>query len=192
VLSSGRAWLGIGAAWYEREALGLGFSFPPVKERFERLEETLQIIKRMWSGDRSPFDGKHFQLAEPINSPRALSRPHPPILIGGGGEQKTLRLVARYGDACNLFGHRGQEELRRKLDVLKRRCDEVGRDHDDIERTALTRVNLQKQRPMDVIGHCRDLGRLGFQHVILEVVADYEIRPLKVLGKEVIPAFAEL
>jgi F420-dependent oxidoreductase-like protein len=192
VLSNGRAWLGIGAAWYEREALGLGFTFPPVRERFERLEETLQIIKRMWSGDRNPFEGKHFQLAEPINSPQALSRPHPPILIGGGGEQKTLRLVARYGDACNLFAHRGQVELSRKLEVLNRHCDEMGRDHDDIERTALTRVNLQKQRPMDVIGHCRDLARLGFQHVILDVAVDYEISPLKVLGKEVIPAVAEL
>jgi F420-dependent oxidoreductase-like protein len=135
VLSGGRAYLGIGAAWYEREAVGLGMPFPPVSERFERLEETLQIAKRMWSGDRTPYEGKHYRLAEPISSPQPLSKPHPPILVGGMGEKKTLRLVAQYADACNLFTAIGVDEVARKLDVLKRHCEDVGRPYDEIERT---------------------------------------------------------
>ena len=116
VLSNGRAWLGIGAAWNEQESRGLGIPFPPVAERFERLEETLQICLQMWHGDESPYQGKHYQLERPLNSPQSLSRPHPPIMIGGGGEKKTLRLVAQYADACNLFA--GRDEAR-KLDVLR-------------------------------------------------------------------------
>ena len=119
VLSGGRAWLGIGAGWYEREARGLGLPFPRVKERFELLEETLRIAKHMWRNDTSPIYGKHYSLAEPLSSPAPLRQPHPPILIGGGGEHKTLRLVARYADACNLFARYGAAELRRKLDVLR-------------------------------------------------------------------------
>ena len=116
VLSGGRAYLGIGAAWNEQEHQGLGVPFPALKERFERLEETAQIAHQMWRGDERPFKGKHYVLTRPLNSPPTLSQPHPPILIGGGGEQKTLRLVAKYGDACNLFARLGAEGLRRKLD----------------------------------------------------------------------------
>src|SRR5947209_988979 len=132
VLSGGRAWLGIGAGWYERESRGLGVPFPPLGERFARLEETLQIAHGMWRGDTSPIYGRHFQLAEPINAPPPVSQPHPPILIGGGGERKTLRLVARYADACNLFTRYGQRDLTRKLGVLRGYCEEAGRSFDEI------------------------------------------------------------
>ena len=132
VLSGGRAWLGIGAAWNEEESRGLGLPFPPLAERFERLEEALQICLQMWSGDEGPYDGKHYQLGRTLNSPQALSRPHPPILIGGAGEKKTLRLVAQYAQACNLFAG---PELEHKLDVLREHCAAVGRDYDEIEKT---------------------------------------------------------
>ncbi|HLO15832.1 MAG TPA: LLM class F420-dependent oxidoreductase, partial [Anaerolineales bacterium] len=129
VLSGGRAYLGIGAAWNEREARGLGVPFPPVKERFERLEETLQIAKQMWSGNNGPYNGKHYQLTETLCSPQPLSKPHPPILIGGMGEKKTLRLVAQYADACNLFAGPGIDTLRGKLSILKQHCEALGRDY---------------------------------------------------------------
>ena len=132
VLSGGRAWLGIGAAWNEEESRGLGIPFPPVAERFERLEETLQICLQMWRGDESPYHGRHYQLERPLNSPRALTKPHPPILIGGGGERKTLRVVAQYAQAANLFPG---PDLGRKLDVLRAHCDAVGRDYDEITKT---------------------------------------------------------
>lgn len=135
VLSGGRAQLGLGAAWYEREHRGLGVPFPPVAERFERLEETVQICLQMWSDDNGPYQGKHYQLASTLCSPRPISQPRPPILIGGGGEKKTLRLVARYADACNLMG--SPADVGRKLDVLKRHCETEGRDYATIEPTIL-------------------------------------------------------
>ena len=147
VLSGGRAWLGIGAAWNEEEHRGLGVPFPPLRERFERLEETLQVAHQMWEGDDSPYAGRHFTLERPLNVPQALRRPHPPILIGGGGEQKTLRLVAQYGDACNLFERGlGPEGLARKCDILRRHCEDVGRDYAEIEKTVLSRITLSKGR----------------------------------------------
>jgi F420-dependent oxidoreductase-like protein len=136
VLSGGRARLGIGASWYEREQLGLGVPVVPVAERFERLEETLQICKQMWSHDCGPFDGRHYQLAETVCGPAPISRPHPPILVGGGGEKKTLLLVARYADACNVFGS-GPEGVARKLEVLRSHCEAEGRDYDRITKTVL-------------------------------------------------------
>jgi F420-dependent oxidoreductase-like protein len=134
VLSKGRAFLGIGAAWNEEEHRGLGVPYPPLAERFERLEETLQIVRQMWSGDESPYAGVHYQLARPLNSPQSLQRPHPPILIGGTGERKTLRLVAQYADGCNIF-EMDLAEISRKLDVLRAHCADLGRDYDEIERT---------------------------------------------------------
>ena len=134
VLSGGRAYLGLGAGWYEREARGLGFPFPPTKERFEMLEEMLQLAHHLWAGRREPFTSAHYQLAEPIVNPLPLSRPHPPIMIGGMGERKTLRLVAQYADACNLFARTGLDTLRQKLDVLRAHCDDLGRDYDAIEK----------------------------------------------------------
>ena len=136
VLSGGRAQLGIGAAWYEREHLGLGVPFPPLAERFERLEEALQICRQMWSSDDGPFEGRHYQLAETICSPPPIQRPHPKLLIGGSGERKTLRLVARYGDKCNLFAT-GLDEVAHKLEVLDRHCEAEGRDRSEVERTVL-------------------------------------------------------
>ncbi len=193
VLSGGRAILGIGAAWYEREALGLGFPFPPVKERFERLEETLQIAKQMWAGDTSPYNGKHYQLAEPMNHPQPLTRPHPPILIGGGGEKKTLRLVAQYANACNLFAFTGTGEIAHKLDVLKRHCDDIGRDYDEIERTVLGMVHIApgKMSTSAVIGMCEGLANLGIQHFIFSMPNVHDITPIEVIGNEVIPVVAD-
>jgi F420-dependent oxidoreductase-like protein len=136
VLSGGRARLGIGASWYEREQVGLGVPVVPVAERFERLEETLQICKQMWSHDCGPFDGRHYQLAETVCGPAPISQPHPPILVGGGGEKKTLLLVARYADACNVFGS-GPEGVARKLEVLRSHCQAEGRDYDRITKTVL-------------------------------------------------------
>jgi len=141
VLSGGRAILGIGAAWNADESAGLGLLFPPVSERFERLEEAILICKQMWSGDEGPFDGKHYHLARTLNSPQSLSRPHPPILIGGSGEKKTLKLVARYADSCNIFAN-DLLEAERKLAVLREHCVNEGRDYAEIEKTAQTRFNL--------------------------------------------------
>jgi F420-dependent oxidoreductase-like protein len=135
VLSEGRAMLGIGAAWFEREHHGLGVPYPAVAERFERLEETLRICNQMWDPhDNGPFEGKHYQLAETLCSPQPINRPR--VLIGGGGERRTLRLVAQYGDACNLFGT-SPEDVEHKLGVLRRHCDDVGRDYDQIRKTIL-------------------------------------------------------
>ena len=135
VLSGGRAWLGIGAAWNEQESRGLGIPFPTLAERFERLEETLRIAHHMWSADESPFEGAHYRLERPLNSPNALRQPHPPILVGGSGERKTLRLVARYGDACNLFEYGGMETLRHKLEVLREHCVAERRPYEEIQKT---------------------------------------------------------
>lgn len=136
VLSGGRAMLGIGAAWNAEEAAGLGLPFPPLVERFERLEETLRIARQMFAGDPAPFDGKHYQLDRPLNVPAPLSRP--PIIVGGGGEKKTLRLVARYADATNLFN---TPDLPRKLDILREHCEREGRAYDEIEKTCTLRLD---------------------------------------------------
>jgi F420-dependent oxidoreductase-like protein len=192
VLSGGRGMLGIGAAWFEREHKGLGVPFPPLGERFERLEETLRIAKQMWSGKPAPFAGKHYQLAETLCVPPPLSRPHPPILIGGMGEKKTLRLVAQYADACNLFAYAGAAEVGRKLDVLRRHCDTLRRDFDTIERTTLGGANLApgKQSPADVIRSCQELAKVGVQQAIVNLPNVHEITPIERLAKEVIPEIA--
>jgi F420-dependent oxidoreductase-like protein len=136
VLAGGRTYFGIGAAWYEREHLGLGVPFPPLKERFERLEETLQIAKQMWSDDDGPYEGVHYRLAETLNRPQPISTPHPKILVGGSGEQKTLRMVAQYANACNISMANGLDALAHKLDVLRGHCDRLRRDYADIEKTS--------------------------------------------------------
>lgn len=194
VLSGGRAWLGIGAAWFDREHHGLGVPFPPLGERFERLEETLRIAKQMWSGDAGAFRGRHYQLAETLCVPRPLQRPHPPILIGGQGERKTLRLVARYADACNLFAFVGRDVLRQKLDVLRRHCDAEGRDFASIHRTALGSANLApgKQTAKDVVAHCETLASLGFQELIVNLPNVDDPAALATFAKEIIPAVREL
>lgn len=136
VLSKGRAMLGIGAAWYDREHAGLGVPFPSTSERFERLEETLQIVRQMWSDEDGAYDGRHYRLAETVCVPPPVQQPHPPVLIGGSGEKKTLRMVAQYADACNLFGET-PDVVRHKLEVLRGHCDELGRDYDAIEKTMI-------------------------------------------------------
>jgi F420-dependent oxidoreductase-like protein len=191
VLSGGRAWLGIGAAWNEEESRGLGIPFPPVAERFERLEETLQICLQMWRGDETPYAGKHYQLERPLNSPQVLSQPHPPIMIGGGGEQKTLRFVARYAQACNLFPG---PDLARKLDVLRAHCDAEGRDYDEIVKTCyfLFDVGENGEKAGQVIDQLGALAEMGFQAAIGGVARVWEVRPIEVIGGEVIPAVAGL
>ena len=192
-LSGGRAYFGVGAAWYDREAAGLGFPFPPLRERFEWLEETLQLAHHMFAGNREPFDSDHYHLAEPILSPMPVSRPRPPILIGGMGERKTLRLVARYADACNLFARAGEGVLRDKLDVLKRHCDAAGRPYEAIEKTTLDTVHLApgQMTAAEVVDRCRSLAGLGIQHAIFNMPNVHEIAPLETFGREIIPAVAE-
>lgn len=193
VLSGGRAYFGIGAAWNEREAVGLGVPFPPLKERFERLEETLKIARQMWSGQVSAFEGKHYHLSETLTSPQPITRPHPPIMIGGMGEEKTMRLVAKYGDACNFFARAGGDVIRDKLAVLKKRCDEVGRDYNAIEKTALGTVSLtpDSMTAPQMVDWCRELSYLGIQHLIVNMPNVHEIRPLETIAAEVIPAVAD-
>ncbi len=192
VLSGGRAYLGIGAAWFEREALGLGVPFPPIKERFERLEETLQIAHQMWSGKVKPFQGKYYQLAEALCGPMPLSKPNPPIMIGGSGEKKTLRLVAQYADACNLFLRTGEAELRAKLDTLRRHCEAVGRPYEQIEKTGLGSVLPGSQPDSDIIDICRQAAKLGFQHVIFNMANVHEIKPLEHFARSVLATVAAL
>jgi F420-dependent oxidoreductase-like protein len=203
VLSGGRVYLGIGAGWYEREAKGLGLHFPSLKERYERLEESLQIINKMWIGDVIPFNGKYYQLIEPLNIPQPLSQPHPPILIGGSGEKKTLRLVAEYGDACNLIigtqlkgagrlqesREEGLARLSKKLTILEQHCIDVGRAFDEIEKTVVTYIKLapDAMKIDEVISLCRQLGDLGFEHIIFNMPNVHELEPLRVLGDDVIP-----
>ncbi len=194
VLSGGRAYFGIGAAWNEYESNGLGVPFPPVKERFERLDEALQIAKQMWRGDVGGFEGKYYHLAATLNRPQPLSKPHPPILIGGGGEKKTLYLVAKYADACNLFGRIGATVLTQKLDILKRHCEELHRPYEEIEKTALDTVNLSEGNMTSgqLVEHCRRMHDLGFQHLIFNMPNVSEITPLETIGKEVIPEIRDL
>jgi F420-dependent oxidoreductase-like protein len=191
VLSGGRAWLGIGAAWNEEESRDLGVPFPPIAERFERLEETLRICLQMWAGDETPFSGKHYQLERPLNHPQAISAPHPPIMIGGSGERKTLRFVARYAQACNLFLG---PDLARKLDVLRAHCDTEGRDYDEIVKTCYFRFDVGEngERAGQVTDQLGALAEMGFQAAIGSVARVWEVRPLEVIGGEVIPAVAGL
>jgi F420-dependent oxidoreductase-like protein len=168
VLSGGRAWLGIGAAWNEQESRGLGIPFPPLAERFERLEETLRIVRQMWSGDTRPFQGRHYRLEQPLNSPNALRQPHPPILVGGSGEHKTLRLVARYGDACNLFEFGGLDALRHKLEVLRGHCEAEGRPYEQIEKTTYGQLTGTESTEQ-LLERFQRLAEVGVDHAIIEL-----------------------
>jgi F420-dependent oxidoreductase-like protein len=191
VLSGGRAMLGIGAAWNEEEARGLGLLFPSTAERFERLEEALQICKQMWSEDDGPYEGKHYRLERTLNSPQALSRPHPPILIGGAGERKTLRLVAQYADACNIFD---TPELAHKLQVLRDHCERLGRDYAEIEKTAQVRFDLgpRGERVEQTIEHLHELADLGIEVAHGTLVNVSRPGTLELMGERVVPAAAAL
>jgi F420-dependent oxidoreductase-like protein len=194
VLSDGRVWFGIGADDYEEEARGSGLPFPPLQERYERLEELLQICLRMWQGeqgDERPYEGKYYHIERPLNLPQSLSRPHPPILIAGGGERKTLRLVARYADACNL---RPGPEIPKKLEVLRQHCEAEGRDYDAIEKTCMFAFDVGEDgsKVGDLIGQLRWLAGMGIQTVLGVVLQVCRIEPLEIIGREVIPAVADL
>jgi F420-dependent oxidoreductase-like protein len=191
VLSAGRAWLGIGAAWNAEESRGLGIPFPPVAERFERLEETLQICLQMWRDDQAPYNGRHYQLERPIGHPLPLSRPHPPIMIGGTGERKTLRFVARYAQACNLFP---SPDLARKLDVLRAHCEAEGRDYDDIQKTCyyVYDVGARGEKAAQVVDQLGGLAELGFDAAIGGVANVWDVTPREIIGSEVIPQVAGL
>ncbi|OGO55294.1 MAG: LLM class F420-dependent oxidoreductase [Chloroflexi bacterium RBG_16_72_14] len=198
VLSGGRAWLGIGAAWNQEESNGLGFPFPPLGERFEMLEETLRIAHEMWAGERGSegaFEGRHYRASRLLNSPQSLSRPHPPIMIGGGGERKTLRLVAQYADACNVFG--GPEAIHHKYEVLREHCAAIGRDPDEIERSVLQSVRLDLgdgngESPGQIVDRFGELADAGAQHVIFSVRDVWRPGAIEILGRDVLPQLARL
>ena len=189
VLSGGRSILGIGAAWNEDEARGLGLPFPPTAERFERLEEAILICKQMWSGSEAPFEGKHYHLARTLNSPQALSRPHPPILIGGGGEKKTLRLVARYADACNIAAY-DPAQAAHKLEVLREHCVTEGRDYGEIEKTAQTRFDLGEngENVQRTIESLHEVAEMGFTVAHGSLLGVSKNRQFDLFAERIIPA----
>lgn len=189
VLSKGRAWLGIGAAWNGAEADGLGLPFPGTAERFERLEETLRICLQMWGEDDGPYTGAHYTLGRTLNRPQPLRRP--PVLIGGGGEKKTLRLVARYAQACNLFAG---PDLERKLDILRGHCAEVGRDYDDIEKTVMLPLDPgdRGEHVDDLLAQLQQLAGLGVTLAHGWVPKVWETGRLETIGREIVPAAAAL
>ena len=203
VLSGGRAALGIGAAWYEREHRGLGVPYPPLGQRFELLEETLQIVKQMWSDNNGPFEGKHYQLGETLNVPQVLQRPHPPVMIGGSGERKTLRLVAKYGDACNLFGGSSPDApaearaeasvVRHKLDVLKQHCEDEGTDYDRIEKTILyIGQTPSAEGAGSFVEEMATFAEVGISRVIVMPIGPDPSALVDDLGAQVIPKLAKL
>ena len=185
VLSGGRAGLGIGAAWNDEEARGLGLPFPPVAERFERLEETLQICLQMWSGSDQPYGGTHYELGRTLNSPQALSRPHPRVMIGGTGERKTLRLVAKYADACNIYG--GPESAD-KLDVLRAHCEQEGRDYEEIEKTSMVTVSgVGSLEAGTLLDQLRGLADIGFTAAYVMIGGPDPRTAIEDIGTRVIP-----
>ena len=193
ILSGGRAYFGIGAAWYEDEAKGNGIPYPSTSERFEQLEDSLKLAKALWAGDEISFAGKHFSAPAITNNPRPISSPHPRIMIGGTGPNKTLRMVAQYADACNIGDWVGTEAMQKALDTLKAHCETVGRDYNTIEKTCLGTVNLSaKDTAGGVIDRIQKLSEMGFTHAIFNMPDVYSITPLKTFAKEIIPAIAVL
>ncbi|HEY8801032.1 MAG TPA: LLM class F420-dependent oxidoreductase [Candidatus Limnocylindrales bacterium] len=193
VLSGGRAWLGIGAAWNEDESRSLGFPFPPLGQRFEMLEETLQIAHQMWQGERgseAEFHGRHYDATRLMNSPQSISRPRVPIMIGGGGERKTLRLVAKYADASNVFG--GPEMIAHKYAVIREHCADIGRNPDEIERTNLQTIDLGRDSPARIVDRFGELADAGAQHVIVSVADVHDPRQLETIGRDIVPQLRDL
>jgi F420-dependent oxidoreductase-like protein len=193
VLSGGRAYFGVGAAWNEEEHVGLDVPFPPLKERFERLEDTLRLAHQMWSGEDKPFEGKHAHLARTLNSPQVISKPHPPILIGGTGEQKTLKFVAQYGDACNLFARMGDDIVTHKLNVLRGHCEALGRPYEEIEKTSLDSMRISRDgadgslTPAQAIERFAHMAELGFDQALISVRPVTDPVTFELLGAEIIP-----
>lgn len=192
VLSGGRVYMGIGAAWYEHETKSLGMTFPSTSERFEKLEDILQLAHHMFSGDTSEFNGNHVTVPYPHNNPQPLQKPHPPILIGGMGPKKTLRFVAKYGDACNFFGGRADEEIKKSLEILKGHCRDVGRDYAEIEKTALQTIDMDGDSEPDPVERASQLREMGFEHIIFNVNGLYDEKTLAYLTGEVAPAVKKL
>lgn len=199
VLTGGRSYLGIGAAWNEEESRGLGFPFPPLKDRFEMLEETLRICHAMWqggSGTGERFDGRHYQAERLLNSPQALSRPHPPIMIGGGGEKKTLRLVAQYADATNQFG--APDRLKHKFEILRGHCEDVGRDYAAIERSNLNSIHLTEDgregsiTPAQFVDLLGSWAEAGSHHAIFSLKGVHDLKAIELIGRDVVPRIAGL
>ncbi len=191
VLSKGRAYLGIGAAWNEEESKALGVPFPPLKERFERLEETLQITKQMWSSNDGPYNGKYYTLERTLCSPIPVSNPHPPLLIGGTGEKKTLKLVAKYANACNFIARMSDDELQHKLDVLKNYCTKFGRNYDEIEKTFLLTIDFSETNPTKILSDLKRFSNLGFTHAIFTIRNDHNLENIDKISEEVIPAVSD-
>ncbi len=193
VLSGGRAWLGIGAAWNQEESEALGFPFPPLGERFEMLDETLQIAHQMFLGERGSegeFHGRQYHARRLMNSPQSISRPRVPIMIGGGGERKTLRIVAQYADATNVFG--GPTAIHHKYEVLRQHCEEVGRDPNEIERSTLQSVNLAREAPAQIVDRFGELADAGAQHVIFSVHDVDDPAQIETIGRDLIPQLKAL
>ena len=190
ILSGGRAYFGIGAGWYEDESKGFGIPYPSTSKRFELLEDNLRLARTLWESDEASFDGKHLSAPAITNNPRPLSSPHPRIMIGGTGPKKTLRMVAQYADACNIFE---RVDTQKALDTLKSHCETLGRDYNTIEKTSLGTVHLSGKDTVDsVINRIKGLSEEGFTHVIFNMPDVYEITSLETFGKEIIPAVAEL
>ena len=193
VLSKGRAYFGIGAGWYEREAVAYNFPFDDWTVRFQKLEDTLQIAHQMWSDDNGAFEGEQFRLQETLSNPQPISQPHPPILLGGMGEKKTLRYVAQYGDACNLFLGAGMETIQHKLNVLKGHCEDVGREWDDLERTTLGTAFIEEYDSAEkIVEACKQLADMGITHTIWNMPDAQSLDNIKIFGDEVIPQVAGL
>ncbi len=193
ILSGGRAYLGIGAAWYEEEAKGFGIPYPSTSERFELLEDNLRLAKALWNSAETSFEGKHFLAPAITNNPRPLSTPHPRIMIGGMGPKKTLRMVAQYADACNIFERTGAKKIHEALDTLKVHCERLGRDYDRIEKTSLGTVHLSEKDTVEsVIQRIQELSGMGISHAIFNLPDVYKITPLETFAKEIIPAVAAL
>jgi alkanesulfonate monooxygenase len=190
VLSQGRAWLGIGAAWNEEESIGLGLPFPPTSERFERLEETLQICLQMWTDSEDPFVGKHYTLGRTLNSPQSVQRPHPPILIGGSGETKTLRMVAQYAQACNLFAG---PQIEHKLEVLRKHCAQRGREYDSIEKTVMAALDpgADGEHVDTILSQLQDLAALGITHTHTTIRDASSPAVFELFGDRIIPEAAK-
>jgi F420-dependent oxidoreductase-like protein len=188
VLSGGRAWFGIGAAWNEEESAALGFPMPPLGRRFELLEETLQMAHAMWeggSGSGGRLEGRHVAASRLLNSPQAISRPRVPIMIGGGGERKTLRLVAQYADACNVFG--GPDRIAHKYAVLREHCQQLGRPYEEIERSTLQSVDLDRESPAQVVERFGALGEAGAQHILFSLRGVNDTARIERMAAEVFP-----
>ena len=193
ILAGGRTYFGIGAAWYKDEAMGFGISYPSTSERFEQLEDSLQLAKALWDSDEISFEGKHLSAPAFTNNPRPLSNPHPRIMVGGTGPKKTLRMVAQYADACNIGAWVGDDKMQKALNTLKAHCETLGRDYDTIEKTSLGTVHLSEDHTVDgVIRRVKELSAMGFNHAIFNMPDVYKITPLETFAKEIIPAVAEV